>query len=1410
MARSASVLPGHRPGRRPSSRSRLPFLAAVFAAFYMVAPPLPAEPALPPSLLPWVPWVLDQHPDLACPLVGEARLCAWPGVLSLDLGEKGGRFELRVHADRDLDLPLPGDANFFPREVTVDGRPALLRRLGAAPALALPAGEHLIRGSFGWTRLPEALPLPREIAVVDLRLYGERVARPHREASGLLWLAAREAAGGEEDGLSLEVFRHIEDGVPVLLETWLQLRVAGAAREVDLGEPLPPGFEPYELASDLPARYGRDRRLRVQLRAGEWTLRLAARSQGPLLELAGAARPAPWPAEEIWVFAAAPALRAVRLEGAAGIDPQRTALPEEWKALPAFQIAPGDSLRFEELRRGEPHPPPDEIQVARTLWLAQEGDLIAARDRLTGTLQQGGRLEALPPATLGRAALIAEGGGATDQVITLSPEGGAPGIEVRSGHLQLEADSTYERGGALPAVGWNRDASGLGVELVLPPGWHLLAASGVDATSGAWVDRWTLLDFFLLLILVLAVFRLAGAPAAAVALVTLTLAWHERHAPVLVWLLLALLALRGLALLRPEGAPRRFLRLAATVALLAMLVLFVRWQWRIGRYPQLDVDSTFSLPYPNIGGVATMPQADTGYVQDTDATYPQMSRVPGAPAAEPSEESGREAGAAAQLDKNSYGGSFAYKRTKQADPNAVVQTGKGVPAWSWRTHHLSWQGPVKADQELRLHLISPGAGFLLAVLRIAGWLALLGLLLGWPGRRPKPEAAGAGGGAVLLALLALMSAAPARAQEPEPVAPSVPVSPGAPPPSLLAELEERLTRPPDCAPSCLELARLALHADAAGLRIEAELHAAATTAWALPGPSSSFVPAEVLVDGRPAAALRLQEDGFLALRLARGVHRVTLRGPARDSLSLQFPLPPRVIEFSGQGFRLDGIGADAPPPGLVRIDRILPSGEDSPAAAAELSPWLELGRQFDIGLPWMVHYQLRRLSPPGTAVLLRVPLLPGEAVTSAGVPVENGEALISLEPGESLREWSSTLTERPALQLASPLGRPYFERWELLCSPIWHCASEGLAPVRHMADGEWRPAWRPWPGEQLTLSFVRPAGAPGQTSTLDRVALHLEPGRRLLEGRLAMEVRASRGGEQKVGLPADAELLGFTIDGQPVPAQSLGGQVAYTLEPGSRIVELRWRQDHQAGFFEKMPAVEIPGEAANVSIEVELPQHRWMLLTGGPDWGPVVIFWQDLVAVLIAAFVLGRFAPTPLRTVDWALLLAGLTQIPFAAAAVVVAWLFLLGWPRRPRRPWGHDLLQLLLLFTGLAVLVILYAAIHSGLLMQPDMQVQGAGSQGSTLRWIAERVNGSLPQPWLVWVPIAVYRLVMLLWALWLAVRLLRWLPWCWRQLHREGRLFLLPAAWKEKAARRAAERAARLPGPPPPTGPPPASPPA
>jgi hypothetical protein len=71
--------------------------------------------------------------------------------------------------------------------------------------------------------------------------------------------------------------------------------------------------------------------------------------------------------------------------------------------------------------------------------------------------------------------------------------------------------------------------------------------------------------------------------------------------------------------------------------------------------------------------------------------------------------------------------------------------------------------------------------------------------------------------------------------------------------------------------------------------------------------------------------------------------------------------------------------------------------------------------------------------------------------------------------------------------------------------------------------------------------------------------------------------------------------------------------------------------------------------------------------------------------------------------------------------------------------------------------------SVRTGLLGLPEMQIAGNGSSGSLLRWYQDRADALLPQAWVLSVPLLVYRIAMLAWALWLAQALLRWLRWGW-----------------------------------------------
>ncbi len=90
----------------------------------------------------------------------------------------------------------------------------------------------------------------------------------------------------------------------------------------------------------------------------------------------------------------------------------------------------------------------------------------------------------------------------------------------------------------------------------------------------------------------------------------------------------------------------------------------------------------------------------------------------------------------------------------------------------------------------------------------------------------------------------------------------------------------------------------------------------------------------------------------------------------------------------------------------------------------------------------------------------------------------------------------------------------------------------------------------------------------------------------------------------------------------------------------------------------------------------------------------------------------------------------------------------------------------------------LLYDAIQTGLLFRPDMQVAGQSSNDRMLRWYSDRVAESLPRAGVVSLPLWLYRVLMLAWALWLATRLVGWSGWAWRSFSDGGvwRRLVLP----------------------------------
>ena len=1086
------------------ARDKWPVMCVVLLALSLSAAVLPgrsaAEPAVPKALADWRDWVLHGAESHRCPLIagGEGRTCVFPGFLQLDLqAQSGGRFVMEVTADAADWLHLPGDNNCWPTAVTLDGKPAVVTARNGRPALYLGTGPHRVAGMYAWTQQPDGLTLPDGLAHVQLTMDGAAVPFPGRDDKGRLWLKAHASSAGEADEVNVAVVRKIADGVPMIITAQIVLRVSGRARELTLEGALLPDTLPLSVSGDIPAKLDDSGKMRVQAQAGTHVIEVVARTAGNPASLALPPRVAPWPQEEFWAFAADEALRQVSLSGAVPTDPTRTPMSEDWYALPAFVVAQGAALHIETLRRGEPTPPPGRLSVHRNIWLDMGGEGYSVHDTLEGTLHQGGRLD-LSRGILGQAQLKTPQGWES-QLITHNPADGQAGVEIRQRDFQLRSDWRIEGSAReLPAVSWSQDVQELSVDLHLPPGWRLLTARGVDDVSDTFWDNWNLFSFFFVLIMALAIGRLTHWGFGLLALVALALSYQEPDAPFFAWIFLLL----TVALLRvlPQGRAHKtgvWLFWASVVGIAAVLAVFSVYQIRHGLYPQTgDPNSGISTHFAGMGTADAPSPAEVskrdiereealavrrptgipktgmgllaGAVLDGDASFEEVDGRPVEPEEErdvaaeeakvaagtPLQTRQKEAkvpkakGALSRLSSSVY----AYEN-EFADPKSVIQTGPGMPKWSWNTWQLRWSGPVGQAHSLKLYLLSPAVNLLLSILRVLLLVALC-LRLVWAGKKTPPASddtlsrmkARALSPFVSLGLLLALCAVPLRAH-----------ADVIPPDNLLSELRSRLLAPPICAPQCLENAALHVRLGPDGhLSLTAEVHAGAALTWPIPGPVANWSPQEIRIDGRKTDATRLMPDGFVHVRIpTAGRHQVTVTGPVPDapSLTLEIPGGTRRVTQELDGWKLEGLRAAGSLESSLLLVRTALAKED--AAETERAgfeegsypPWFTVTRTLDVGVLWQVQTRVQRQSPVGTPLVVRIPLLPGESVVDEAFPVEAAHLVVSLGRNESEVSWRSTLPESPQMTLQAAAQGAWSEVWDIRCGRIWQCHFSGIAPV---------------------------------------------------------------------------------------------------------------------------------------------------------------------------------------------------------------------------------------------------------------------------------------------------------------------------------------------------------------------------
>ncbi|MEN0036171.1 MAG: hypothetical protein AAGC78_03850 [Cellvibrio sp.] len=1316
---------------------------------------------IPTALQDWQGWVLEKHPDLGCPfLYNDAqRTCVWPSELRIEATTKGAKFTQQIETFSDNWVRLPGSTGFWPENIRdtrnqLNDNNLIVRERAGVPEIFLRAGNYELQGDIPWSSIPRTLAIPPASGLIKLQLNGVTVANPSLESSSELWLASIQntAETQQQDNLQLRVFRQVIDGVPLRITTRVQLDVSGKERELQLGQLLLNNFTPVSFNSPLPARLEKDGNMRIRVRPGSWEIELQMQSTQPETTLSYKATSDLWPQQEIWVFTPQPALRSLQISGVPSIDPSQTQLPGEWRELPAYLVTPDTSLKLEELQRGTGESS-NLLKLEKEIWLDFNGQGFTLRDEISGRLQQGWRLETLPPYDLQSAELDG-----TPQLVTQLAGSKNSGIEIRNREIELKTISRLTRDTSIPVTGWSTDFAEVATHLHLPPGWSLLTASGASYESGSWVSQWSLWDIFLVLFISVALARLASPLWGGIALLTLLLTFHRSGAPVFIWLNIAvILALLPFVTGRFKTYLSRYTYLSFIVLALLLLTFSVQ-QARQVFYPQLEFSER------NIA---------ENYFEDSWELFAFSSNNKmSEPAASPSVDMAEEVIVTGA--RTSYTKQQVQQVSQEYDVGQQVQAGPGIPDWNWNNIYLSWSGPVKPDEITKLYLVSPAfnrlGNILSVILPLLLGALLLRLFLQQAGH--KIPSLKFGKQIILPAVLIIAGGLTLS----DPAQAGVLVSN-----SLLKELEARLTKPSECLPDCASIESVQLKMEGDKLALDMIIHSADLIALPLPAQRQQWWPNQVLVNNK-SASLTQSVSGQLLVNLRKGRNAISLQAvvTGRDNINLTFPLALHNLTSQLQDWQLNGAPTANQASSSLQLQRSESSANQDTVEHLRpdpITPFVTVTRQLQLGLEWRVETRVERVAPAEGIINLEIPLLAGESpiggdVSIGGDEASKGKISVQLNANQQQIIWQSTLKAESPLTLKAPVNPAWVEVWVLDSSPIWNTQVTGI-PAIHADANNNLPVWQPWPDESISIAVSRPEATKGNAVSIDEAKLEYDLGDRASNSTLSLSVRTNQAGYYDFNLPQGARLVGMTINDEEVALQAVNGKIKIPLRPGEQELEIGWQGDEGIGLKTNSPLIQLGNHSSNQSINIDLPSDRWTLLVGGPSMGPAVLLWGMLVIILLLAAVLGRSQLTPLKTHQWVLLSLGVATVNLYVLVLVAAWLIILnrrGTLEQISSRTMFKWMQFGLFSLSLITLLFILGSIPYSLLSNPDMHIIGNGSNAHHLRWYQDQSANEFPQAWIISLPLWSYKLAMLLWSLWLASALTQWIRWSWTQLSRHA----------------------------------------
>ncbi len=1314
------------------------------------------------DLKPWQTWVDYQQEFYRCPFfynnnkqLPSAHVCAWPSALSLAIDGKEAGFSMQWQVIEDSWVVLPGGYKSWPKRVVINNKNAAVQNHNQQPRVFLKKGTYSIKGEFSWSKRPQSLPLPDEIAAVLLSVDKKFINFPKIENHNL-WLGEQlQNSKQQKNSTDISVNRLIIDDHPMTMFVNIELKISGAARMEKLGKIGTKQLQITAISGDLSSYVDKQGYLWAQLKPGNYSINLAFIIRNWASKISFQAIGDNWPRQEIWAYQDNKNIRLTEIKGVESINPKQVA--SQWSRVPNYLVNSGEVFEIVESKRGTLNQD-GQFFLSRTIWLGFDGQTYRSQDIITGTKLGSWRLNAEDSYKL----LNAKSG--SENLLITVDEQKKQGLELRTPNVDLVVNAEFNKNKTTAITPWQTTFENIEARVYVPHGYLPLAASNVDMSRGLWLEKWKLWDIFIIMLITVFCYKAINASTAAVAFISLVLGYQEANMPVIAWInILVVMAIFSYKL---TGKLRVFLRFYAILSVLGLLLVllpFLISQVRLSLYPQLE---NVYQDYVSISkydkSVQKLSKKRVREVKNYSQTYNNKMIQQTVQAA--SEPVADEEQAALVPTGSAIRNADVLNRYQSG---AVLQAGKAIPQWHNNRIFLQWDGPIVPNQSYHLYIISPLVRVLWRLLLVVtSVLWLLFLLQKYQKSRPKssPQAqADLPHSATILVLLLAI--------------PSLGFSQSFPSQQLLDQLHARLYPPAVCKNNCATLDTLRLNINKSKLVMNLEYHAFESVIVPLPH-SEDWRIMQLSANGKEISQ-RIKHNKVPWIRVNKGINHITLvaKLATQNKLAIVFPLLPNSINAAAEGWQIAGIDEK-----VLKNDTLQLISTQQQAQSSEknkntdIPPFVNIVRRLTFDDDWTVRTSVTRVAPVNGVINLAIPLLQGEHPTDTVKINEKNQLELSLATTQNTFVWKSKLEKSSAIDLVAAANPSYLETWEVLASPQWNIAITGLPVVtpsnlRDQLDDYFVHIYKPHEGEKLHIKMSRPQAKKGKIVAIESIENIFAVGKRSTKTKTTIKYRATQGGKFQIHLHKLASINSVAYDGVNSNLSHNDGVVEVGFLPGSHRVEINWQLSNDLGFVYETPYISLENAIVNINQTAKVPRSRWLLYARSAGVGPAFLYWGELVFFTILAFFLAKLPFSLLKFWQWLVLGYAFGTVSWLPFGIVVAWLFFIGWKKQLKDDainYKSILLQWFTVFFTLFTLVVFIGSIAYGLLSYPNMGIAGKASSSHYLQWYLDSYQGQVPSIKIYSLPLWFYKGLMLVWSIWLSFSLLNWLKITFKTLHK------------------------------------------